>query len=86
MSGFPTPSDYGVGHIAKQTGFAAGEFTFAQPNGVSVRAPLEFWVAAILSTLPEHQIAQICARVELISKNALTVQSTDGLPLRVSSL
>jgi hypothetical protein len=70
----------------KTSGFAAAEFTFAQPNGVLTRAPLEFWVAAILTVLTDAQRIAVLERVEKISSNQLEVQSTDGFPVRVSSL
>jgi hypothetical protein len=68
------------------TGFEAAGFTFAQPNGVSVRAPLEIWVAAILSVMPEAKQAEVCKRVELINARQLVVQTTDGFPLHFSTL
>lgn len=68
------------------SGFAAAEFTFAQPNGLSVRAPLEFWVVAILTVLTDAQRAEVLKRVELIRRNEMEVKSTDGFPLRVSTL
>ena len=68
------------------TGFEAAGFTFAQPNGLSVRAPLEMWVAAILTVLPDAQRAEVLKRVEAIQRNTLEVQSTDGFPLHFSSL
>lgn len=68
------------------SGFMAGEFTFAQPNGLNVRAPLEFWVAAILTVLSDAQRAEVLKRVEKICRNDIEVKSTDGFPYHVSKL
>lgn len=68
------------------SGFLAGEFTFAQPNGLNVRAPLEFWVAAILTVLSDAQRAEVLSRVEKIRLNDMQVQSSDGFPLHISRL
>ena len=73
-------------HHFKPVGFAAAEFTYAQPNGESVSAPLEFWVAAILTVLSDAQRAVVLDRVERIRANHLEVFGTDGFPLHISSL
>ena len=73
-------------HLTKVTGFEAGGFTFAQPNGVKLRAPLEMWVAAILTVMSDEQRAEVLKRVELIMQNHMIVQSTDGFPLHFSTL
>jgi hypothetical protein len=70
----------------KTTGFAAAEFTFAQPNGTITRAPLEIWVAAILTVLTDAQRVTVLERVEKILANQLEVQSSEGFPVRISSL
>lgn len=67
-------------------GFNAGEFTYAQPNGEAVRAPLEFWVAAILSVLTSPQREEVLKRVELIKANRMTIKSSDGFPVQVSRI
>ena len=69
----------------RQVGFICGEFTYAQPNGVSVRAPLEFWCAANLTVLTDAQRAEVLRRVELIRSNELTIQDAEGFTLRVSN-
>lgn len=68
----------------RAVGFAAAEFTYVQPNGVALGAPLEFWVAAILTTLPDLQRAEVLKRVELIKANQAQIRSTDDFPLVVS--
>lgn len=77
----PNPEEF-----AQVTGFLAAGFTFAQPNGESTRAPLEIWVAAILSVMPDAQRAEVLKRVDLINSKQLVVQSTDGFPLHFSTL
>lgn len=69
-----------------EIGFMAGEFTFVQPNGLRVRAPLEFWVASILTVLTDAQRAEVLKRVEFIRANNIEVKSTEGFPLRVSHI
>ena len=70
----------------RQIGFEAAEFTFAQPNGLSVRAPLEFWVAAILTVLTDEQRIAVLTRVDKILANQIEVKSTNGFPLHISTL
>lgn len=73
-------------NLVHNVGFEAAGFTFAQPNGLKVRAPLEIWVAAILTVMPDEARAEVLKRVELINAKQLVVQSTDGFPLHFSSL
>jgi len=72
--------------FVKTSGFEAAGFTFAQPNGLAVRAPLEIWVAAILTVLPDEARAEVLKRVELINAKQLVVQTTEGFPLHFSTL
>lgn len=76
---FPNPPP-GVENV----GFGAAEFTYAQPNGTAVRAPLEFWVAAILQTLTPTQRENVLTLVERIRLNQIVVKGTDDFPLIIS--
>jgi len=79
VGAFPKPPE-GI----RDVGFAAAEFTFAQPNGVTVRAPLEFFVAAMLYELPTPVLERVLANVERIKANQIEITGTDGFPVRVS--
>lgn len=72
--------------MTKVTGFEAGKFTIAQPNGTSVSAPLEFWVAALVMTLTGAQREALLAHLDNIMKKNLIVRSTDDLPYHISTL
>lgn len=70
----------------QQIGMLADGITFASPDGVSITAPQEVWIAAIMSIFTPTQRAEVCRLVEKYMANQITARAPDGTQYKISKM
>lgn len=68
----------------QQIGMLSDGITFATPDGRSLTAPQEYWIAALLMQFTPAQRAEICQRVERLMVGSINAYSPDGIRYKIS--